>query len=256
MPDRYPAIEDHAVIGDLRTVALVAAYGTIDWCCLPRFDSPAAFASLLDADCGGCFAVRSGGSPDQAAVQARYQRTRDQVPGRRLGRRGGRLHGPAPPRQPAGASRPAARPPFAGGSRDRRFHDHLPPGVRLRAAGPAVHAPGHGGAVFTAPRGAGRTGPARQSAVLRGRARRDRHGYPGPRTGAGPAGGVGRPAGAASRGRGISRNRPPLNGAGYSRSMCGSHSMTLMTPTGTAASTPTSPHGACRSAQGGLGADR
>jgi len=60
MPDRYPAIEDHAVIGDLRTVALVAAYGTIDWCCLPRFDSPAAFASLLDADCGGCFAVRSG----------------------------------------------------------------------------------------------------------------------------------------------------------------------------------------------------
>jgi GH15 family glucan-1,4-alpha-glucosidase len=49
VPDRYPAIEDHAVIGDLHTVALVAADGTIDWCCLPRFDSPAAFASLLDA---------------------------------------------------------------------------------------------------------------------------------------------------------------------------------------------------------------
>ena len=59
MPERYPAIEDHAVIGDLHTVALVATDGTIDWCCLPRFDSPAVFASLLDADRGGCFAVRS-----------------------------------------------------------------------------------------------------------------------------------------------------------------------------------------------------
>jgi GH15 family glucan-1,4-alpha-glucosidase len=57
MPDRYPAIEDHAVVGDLHTVALVATDGTIDWCCLPRFDSPAVFASLLDADRGGCFAV-------------------------------------------------------------------------------------------------------------------------------------------------------------------------------------------------------
>jgi GH15 family glucan-1,4-alpha-glucosidase len=55
--DRYPAIEDHAVIGDLHTVALVTTEGTIDWCCLPRFDSPAVFASLLDADRGGSFAV-------------------------------------------------------------------------------------------------------------------------------------------------------------------------------------------------------
>jgi GH15 family glucan-1,4-alpha-glucosidase len=59
VPDRYPAIEDHAVVGDLHTVALVATDGTIDWCCLPRFDSPAVFASLLDADRGGCFAVRA-----------------------------------------------------------------------------------------------------------------------------------------------------------------------------------------------------
>src|SRR4029077_18154131 len=60
VPDRYPAIEDHAVIGDLHTVALVATDGTIDWCCLPRFDSPAVFASVLDSGRGGCFAVRSG----------------------------------------------------------------------------------------------------------------------------------------------------------------------------------------------------
>ena len=59
MADRYPAIEDHAVIGDLHTVALVATDGTIDWCCMPRFDSPALFASLLDADRGGSFAIRT-----------------------------------------------------------------------------------------------------------------------------------------------------------------------------------------------------
>ena len=58
--DRYPAIEDHAVIGDLNTVALVATDGTIDWCCLPRFDSSAVFGSLLDADRGGSFAVSCG----------------------------------------------------------------------------------------------------------------------------------------------------------------------------------------------------
>jgi GH15 family glucan-1,4-alpha-glucosidase len=57
LADRYPAIEDHAVIGDLHTVALVCADGTIDWCCLPRFDSPAVFGSLLDADRGGSFGV-------------------------------------------------------------------------------------------------------------------------------------------------------------------------------------------------------
>jgi hypothetical protein len=58
VPDRYPAIEDHAVIGDLHTVALVPTAGTIDWRSLPRFGSPAVFASLPDADRGGSFAVR------------------------------------------------------------------------------------------------------------------------------------------------------------------------------------------------------
>jgi GH15 family glucan-1,4-alpha-glucosidase len=53
----YPPIEGHALIGDLQTAALVDTGGTIDWMCLPRFDSPSTFASLLDKDRGGFFSI-------------------------------------------------------------------------------------------------------------------------------------------------------------------------------------------------------
>ncbi|MBL7500641.1 glycoside hydrolase family 15 protein [Frankia sp. CNm7] len=54
-PSRYLPIADHGLIGDLRTVALVGTDGTIDWYCCPSFDAPSVFASILDADRGGCF---------------------------------------------------------------------------------------------------------------------------------------------------------------------------------------------------------
>jgi GH15 family glucan-1,4-alpha-glucosidase len=67
--NHYPPLSDYALIGDCHSAALVSRGGSVDWCCLPRFDSDSCFGRLLDWENGGYFAV----SPrEPCAVRREY----------------------------------------------------------------------------------------------------------------------------------------------------------------------------------------
>ncbi|MBC5801204.1 MAG: glycoside hydrolase family 15 protein [Candidatus Eremiobacteraeota bacterium] len=66
-----PRIEDYALIGDLQTAALVGRDGSIDWLCVPRFDSPACFAALVGGRDNGCWSIAP--ARDIRSVSRRYR---------------------------------------------------------------------------------------------------------------------------------------------------------------------------------------
>lgn len=65
-------IEDYALLSDCRTAALVSREGSIDWLCLPRLDSPSAFAALLGDESHGRWQVRPADA--DAVATRRYDR--------------------------------------------------------------------------------------------------------------------------------------------------------------------------------------
>ncbi len=72
---RYPGIGDYGLVGDLRSAALISRQGSVDWMCLPRFDSPWVFGRLLDWQRGGFFQL----APAAEATAFRQYRTDSNV---------------------------------------------------------------------------------------------------------------------------------------------------------------------------------
>lgn len=64
------AIENYAMLSNMRTAALVSASGSIDWLCLPRFDSEACFAALLGSPENGRWLL---GTLEPATTTRRYE---------------------------------------------------------------------------------------------------------------------------------------------------------------------------------------
>ena len=70
----YEPINNYGMIGDMHSIALVSVRGSIDWLCLPRFDSPSIFAALLDDEKGGYFQIAPD-EPDVACKQFYWPET-------------------------------------------------------------------------------------------------------------------------------------------------------------------------------------
>src|SRR5215211_2775982 len=66
--EEFRPIADYGLLADCRSAALVTNDGSIDWLCLPRYDSPAIFSRILDPDAGH-WSIRPAG---EFSVERRY----------------------------------------------------------------------------------------------------------------------------------------------------------------------------------------
>ena len=135
MQSPFTPIADYGFLSDCHTGALVAPDGGVDWLCVPRFDSPSVFGSLLDREAGtfrfGPFGINV---PTQRVYDAGTNVLVDHVEDAvGVGRRQGRAHDRADPRARRGH---AAHPPT--GRRRRR--------ARPRPHGRVHRRPGRDGA--------------------------------------------------------------------------------------------------------------
>ena len=62
---------DYGIIGNCRSAALISKTGSLDWCCLPEFDSSSVFAKLLDEEIGGSFEILTENS---YSISQRYKK--------------------------------------------------------------------------------------------------------------------------------------------------------------------------------------
>ena len=73
-----PKIEDYALLGDLHTAALVSTGGSVDWLCLPRFDSDAVFAALVGENVNGQWRLNPTAAEGPPARAGHVERSYEQ----------------------------------------------------------------------------------------------------------------------------------------------------------------------------------
>ena len=112
-------IEDYALIGDMRSAALISRDGSLDWLCVPRFDSPACFAALLGDDQHGHWSIAPAAAAEAVDDSPAAPPSQPPESGNGLAGLGRARHGPGrhgPGRYGAGLRRPGRH---AGSRRDR-----------------------------------------------------------------------------------------------------------------------------------------